>query len=147
MTSPRQEWHVVYFPLAVIAYFIATLGLGAVARVTVAGTHWSDAFRDFVDFMLTMPIGMAYLYLPFLGAEFLAVEVAYRKTPPKAAFLFCAVIAVLMWLYYEGLSSSHRALLQEQWTASSLSLGMIVVWSIPVLLGAAIAAGGLKWKF
>jgi hypothetical protein len=147
VTISRRKWHYLLFPVAVAAYGVAIIGFGAAASVEVGKNSWVDATSQVVDFCLAAPLASFFLFLPFFGAEVLTVEVAHRHGLARASGLFVIVVGVLMWMFYDGFVQYFSALAQKKWTASSISLVMIIFWSVPLLLVAAIAAGGLKWKF
>ena len=141
--TARAKYLYVFLAVSAVFGVAAVVTLATWARVAVAGLDVASAASRALEY----PWQTAILSLPFLGVGLLASEVAFRSGIAKAVGFLILVSGVLVWLYYRGHFDAARALAQQKWTAASLDIGLLPFISVPVLIVAAIVAGGLSWKF
>jgi hypothetical protein len=141
--TARSKYLYIFGIFGVVTGLLASVGLNIWAKVAVAGADVGTAASRATEH----PIGIAILALPFVGAGVLASEVAVRTSTGKAITFLALLSGVLLWLYYRGHINAEHALAQQKWTAASLEIGLLPFMSVPVLIVAALLAGGLSWKF
>jgi hypothetical protein len=141
--TARSKYLYIFGMIGILAGLFASVGLNIWARVAVAGTDVATAASRSIEH----PGGILILALPFVGAGVLASEVAFRTGTAKATAFLVLLSGALLWLYYRGHVNAEHALAQQKWTAASLEVGLLPFISVPILIVAAVLAGGLAWKF
>lgn len=139
---PRWKHHCIYAPIAIIVYVIGVALTVAAARVSSDGAPWFAALQQSFG-----ELGRSTFWLPFVGLEVLAVEVAHHDGNKKAAPFFVGVGLIILWLIYDGVVDYRHAMSQHKWTAAALSAGFIEFWSAVALIFGAAMAGGTKWNY
>lgn len=92
-------------------------------------------------------VGNLVLYAPFAVIALLAASVEKRASRTVAIVFFGLFLCILGGLYFWGFRASEIAMTQRKWTAAALSLGFLVIASVPVLAVAGVVAWlAGKWK-
>lgn len=135
-----------FLAVATIFFFAATTGADIFAKTAISGEPFMVALREHFywfgrQFVLTM-----FLLAPFVAAA-MTCGFAERHARPRCIVpIFFFAMAALLYYYFEGYQAAERAMLQQMWTAASLSVGLLPFFiGIPVVL-AVIGAGALAAK-
>jgi hypothetical protein len=133
----RTRHVLILFSSAFVISIISTLVYDVSARVSTAGDTVAAAIR-----LHFLHIGLweMLLFLPFFVVAWMGRALAVKGRPVSAYVLAAVGFAVMSWLYYGGYHASQSALLQEKWTASALSVGLL-----PFQAAAAICVLFLPW--
>lgn len=75
----------------------------------------------------------------------MAVSSRIAANAVLACLLFAASMTALVYLYFVGHWGAQDALLQEKWTASALSVGLLPFEGALVGLGSALVGGVMVW--
>jgi hypothetical protein len=134
----RAKLHLAFLGLSLVAFFVATVGFDFIARVAVSQEAMVDAASKSAQW-LTSPLAAFLLVLPFIAAGVLGAEFTNAVNLERGRVYFGVVLAILGLLYFSGFWGSQQALQERKWTAASLSVGMNVLLSVPVLLIAGVA--------
>jgi hypothetical protein len=130
-----------------LSFLIATNGFDIAARAIVGHEPLASATGQSLYYAAIQPVGTLLLLAPFTAIGWLSIRVDRSINGVVAAAFFLGFIAVLGWLYFRGYWAAQHALLQERWTAAALSVGLLGFRSIPIVLGAALLAGILTWRW
>lgn len=137
----------VYLPLALVVFLAGTTGADLVARTSIAGEPFGVALREHLYWAGLQFVGTLMLLAPFVAAAFVCARAGKQARTRTVAPIFTAAMLTLLYFYFQGHQGAQLALLQEKWTASALSVGMLPFYpGIPVVL-AVIAAGALAAKY
>lgn len=147
MKPSRKRAHLGFLPFSILGYLVVILGFNALAHISVANKAPSTAVVDVLRHAIESPFASVLLFLPFLGTQVLAVEVAVRSGAKRAVPFFLGVAIAIGWLFYYGYSGAQHALLEQKWTAAALATGMPLILSVLVLIVAGVVAGGLNWRY
>jgi len=93
------------------------------------------------------PLASVVIASPFIAAELLLVEVARYSNRIVAAVLFAFVLFALVSLYYAGYAASQEAMLRHKWTAAELSIGLLPMYSLPILAVAVLAGEIIRRRY
>lgn len=131
----------VYLLLATLAFVVAVTGSDVFARMTIAGATFGDALVEHLRWVLPMVIGVVLLFIPFAGTALICGGANRRARTRGAAAIFGLAMAVLGYFYFDGFQTAQHAALAQQWTAATLSVGLLPFFvGIPVLTIVAVAA-------
>jgi hypothetical protein len=145
--AQRRTYIYPFVAIAVVAGLLGTVAFQAWARTAIANVDASASFAAAAASAFENWHATALLTLPFIVAAFLSAEVAYRGGSAKGIVYFVGLTVVLSCVLACAHFSSERALAQHQWTAASISLAFAPIVSVPIVVVAALFAGGLSWRF
>lgn len=130
-----------YILCAVAVFVAAVSGSDLIARVTITGNTFGEAVAEHFQWALLTPVGILFLFIPFIGAAFICAAANKRGRARSVVTLFCIAMAALLYFYIGGFQASQQALLSQHWTAAALSIGLLPFFvGLPVLFVTAIAA-------
>jgi len=137
----------IYLPLAVMVFLVATTGADLVARTSIAGEPFSVALREHLYWAGVQFVGTMLLLAPFVAVAFVCARVEKKAHSRSVALIFGVAMLALLYFYLQGHQGAQHALLEEKWTAATLSIGLLPFFvGVPVVL-AVIGAGALAAKF
>ena len=136
-----------YLLAALVISLIATIGAEVLARMTIAGERFSSAFSETVRWSSEQLVATIVFTAPFLLIAIICKAVEKRARLRSALAIFAFSMITLGYCYTQGYFASQQALLDNRWTASALSVGLL-----PLLVGGpvvftAIGAGAIAAKF
>jgi hypothetical protein len=121
-----------YLLLAILAFLVGTLGSDLAARTSIAGATLEEALAEHLRWRTVG--GSLFLFAPFLGVGLIGAAVDKWASTRSAVLIFAGGALPLLYFYFDGYQDAQRALLEEKWTASALSVGLLpVVAGIPVV--------------
>ena len=131
-------------PVAVVGIAIVIFGASVVAR----SAHERIELGKAAEYILAHPpgnwLGVLLLALPGIAAELICVEIGVLGRVRLATTVLLLLFTGLMALYYDGFISSYHALANEQWTASTLAIGLLPVKGAILLFPALVLAAYLR---
>jgi hypothetical protein len=120
--------------------FCVTALAATFAKVHVLGTPLLPAAAEAGRDLLSEPLGIAFLAVPFATLAALAPMFALgRPSPGRWAVIGVGVLSLTLF-YFKGFIGSELALEQRKWTAAALSVGLMPFISLLCMLLAAFAA-------
>ena len=131
--------------LAALAVFVfAVTGSDIIARTTIAQLGFGEAAREHLQWLSMTVFGVALLFVPFGVAALICATANKRARTRGVATLFVLTMATLAYFYFEGFQASQYAMLDERWTAATLSIGLLPFFiGVPVLFGITLLAAVL----
>ena len=124
-----------FFGGAGIAFALSYSVSDVASRMIVARQSFSDAVGDHLDMALIPPLLTLALAVPFAALAWLSYLLGCRNAVKRGIALLSLPSVVLAYFYYWGLHGQQQALLQEQWTAAALSVGLLPFFvGIPIVL-------------
>ena len=137
----------VYLSLAVVMFLAATTGADLFARTSIAGEPFAEALREHLYWAGIQAEGTLFLFAPFAAVAFVCAFAQKHARTRSVAPIFAIAMLTLLYFYFQGHQGAQYALLDHQWTAAALSVGLLPFFiGIPVVLvimGAAALAAKL----
>lgn len=137
----RLKLHMLLGVVGLTSFLLSTNGFEIYASVVLANTSPLSAMRDSIHYTMAQPIGTLLLAIPFFVISSLAAELAIGFSYKSAGLFLVVFLVFLYWLYFLGYWGAQYAMLNEQWTSSALSIGMLPFKSIPILFVAGLVVG------
>jgi hypothetical protein len=135
-----------YLALAAVAFLAATTGSDLVARTSIAGEPVDFALREHLHWAGVQFVGTLLLLAPFLAVAVVCALVEKDARSRSVIAIFTVAMFALLYFYFQGHQAAQHALLEEKWTAATLSIGLLPFFvGGPVLL-AVIGAGAAATK-
>lgn len=138
------------YPLFCLAglllFVVATVGSSTLARVIVVRMSLLEAFFESIHYIITNPLGAFTLAVPFIVSGFIAAAITRRAGIFKGCLLFMVFSGILCWVYFQGYMNAQQALVEHEWTASALSIGLLPLQSLPILVIQGIFASLIYWR-
>jgi hypothetical protein len=122
-----------YLSLAVVAFVAATAGADIFAMITIAGETFVVALREHVYWAVVQFVGTMLLLAPFVIVAFLCAYMEEHARTRGAVLTFASAMLTLIYFYFENHQAAQVALLDERWTAATLSIGIL-----PFFIGAPV---------
>jgi hypothetical protein len=131
-----------YLLIALLAFLVAVTGSDLFARMTIGHLSPGQAVLEHLEWLGVTLIGVALLLAPFLAVALIGAIANTRARTRSAASIFSASLLALLYFYFGAFQSAEQAMLEGQWTAAALSIGLLPFFvGIPtVALTAAAAA-------
>lgn len=130
-----------YLLVAVPAFVVAVTGSDLVARTRIAGEPFGLALSEHLRWASLTVAGLILLFLPFLATAIICGIAGRRAATPLVTSLFVCGMSALVFFYYSGFQASQQALLDKNWTAAALSVGLLPFFvGVPLLVLVAVAA-------
>jgi hypothetical protein len=130
-----------YLLTAIAAFIVVVTGSDLIARMTIAGDTFSNAVGEHLRWASLTIVGVVVLFVPFGGAALICRAANKRAKTRSAISLFLVALAALGYFYFGGFQASQHAMLDERWTAATLSIGLLPFFvGLPLLGVVAIAA-------
>jgi hypothetical protein len=123
-----------FLALAAVAFLIATTGSDVFARVTIGDQTLTKAVSEHFYWAGVQLVGTLMLLAPFGFLAVIASWVQDRTNTRIAVALFAIPTLYLIYSYFEGYQASQIALLDERWTAATLSVGFLPFAAAPIVL-------------
>ena len=123
-----------FLALAAAAFLVATTGSDVFARVTIGDQTLTKAASEHFYWAGVQLVGTLMLIAPFGFLAVIASWVQDRVNTRMAVSLFAIPTLYLIYSYFEGYQASQIALLNERWTAATLSIGFLPFAAVPVVL-------------
>ncbi|HEX7249092.1 MAG TPA: hypothetical protein VF262_01775 [Burkholderiales bacterium] len=134
----------VFLALGLTAYALFDPGAAVYARIHVANTAPSEAITHTLYYMAIQPFGTVLLLAPFLCLGWLSSSMAIARGFHAGLIEFAIGTAALGYMYAVGHLGSEASMLNHQWTAASLSVGLLPFESLIVLGPLALVTFGLR---
>jgi ABC-type proline/glycine betaine transport system permease subunit len=136
-----------YLALAVSAFVVATLGSDLIARTSVAGENVTEVLRELLHWNWEQFSGSLLLAAPFIAVACICALAQRRARDRSAITIFAIATITLLYFYLSGYQAYQHALLERQWTAAAMAIGLLPFFiGIPVAIAAALA-GALAARF
>ena len=129
-----------YFVLALMAFFAATAGSDLFAQVTLGHESIADALSEHFHWARTDVIGTLMLFVPFVLLAAIALWVEKRRNRLAGSTLFAISVLLLIYSYFEGYQSAKVDELGHHWTAAALSIGFLPFMAVGVVLLTGVVA-------
>ncbi len=130
-----------YLLTAIAAFIAVVTGSDLVARMTIAGDTFRDAVGGHLHWASLTVVGAVLLFMPFGGAALICRAANKRAKTRSAIALFLVALVALAYFYFSGFQASQQAMLDERWTAATLSIGLLPFFvGLPLLGVVAITA-------
>jgi hypothetical protein len=127
--------------IALLVFFVAVTGSDLFARITIGQRSLMGAVGEHVEWAGLTLIGLLLLLAPFLVVALICAIANKRARTRSAVTIFVAALIALFYFYFGAFQMAERALLDAQWTAAALSIGLLPFFvGIPAVLLTAIAA-------
>ena len=131
----------VYLPLAVVVFLAATTGADLIARTSITGESLTVALREHLYYASAQFVGTILLLAPFVAVAFVCSRAEKQARARSVSLIFAVAMFALLYFYFQGHQGAQHALLEENWTAAALSIGLLpFVIGLPVVLAAWVAA-------
>lgn len=128
--------HTKAYLLTATALSIATItGSDVIARMTIAENTFGEAVVEHLHWVSMTIVGEAFLIAPFAGAALICGVVNKRAKTRSAIALFFVAMSALAYFYFGGFQASQQAMLDQRWTAATLSIGLLPFFVGLPLLG------------
>lgn len=135
-----------YLAAATVVFLAATSGADIIAKTSISGEPFMAALREHFYWAGVQFVGTMLLLAPFLAVAMTCGFTERRARSRWVIAIFLVAMSVLLYFYFEGYQAAERAMLQEMWTAATLSVGLLPFFiGVPVVL-AAMGAGALAAK-
>jgi hypothetical protein len=136
-----------YLLLAVLAFVVGTMGSDLVARTSIAGERVAQAFSEHLHLAWVQFTGTMLLAAPFIAVAFICAFAQRQARDRSAVVIFAIAMSTLLYFYFSGYQAAQHALLDSNWTAAALSIGLLPFFiGLPVVLAAALA-GAIAARF
>lgn len=135
----RGRLHRFYSPWALGAAALSIVGFNVLARIAVGGEPGGRALLDTIHTIMSQPVASAMLGLPFFLAAILGVELERLSNRRTGSTIFFACLAGIVVIYLAGYWAAQQSLVAKNWTAASLTIGLMPFKSLGVLLLGALA--------
>lgn len=133
----------IYLPIGFAVFVGATMGADVYARMTIAGESLGVAIGEHLHWAGVQVVATVLLLAPFVGIPFLCHLVEKKARRRGVIGIFAVTMVMLFFFYFQGYQGAEVALLEEKWTASALSVGLLPFFvGLPVFI-AACGAGAL----
>ncbi|HVR90250.1 MAG TPA: hypothetical protein VHG29_04030 [Novosphingobium sp.] len=130
-----------YLLIALVGFIAAVTGSDLFARMTIAGEGFGFAVAEHLRWASLTIVGLVLLFVPFGGVALICGGANKRAKTRSFAVVFFIAMAILGYFYFEGFQAAQHALLQNKWTAATLSVGLLPFFiGLPLLAVVAIAA-------
>ena len=128
--------------LAALAIFAVVItGSDLIARITIAELRLGEAIREHLQWLSLTVVGVLLLFAPFGSIALICGTANRRARTRSAATLFLLSAAVLAYFYFEGFQASQQAMLDQRWTAATLSIGLLPLFiGLPLVVVVAVFA-------
>ena len=134
-------------PIAVLAFLAATAGSDIFARMTIGDETLQQAVREHLYWAVLQAVGTILLIGPFVGVAFICA-VFQKHVQTRSIFpIFTAAMAALLIFYFNGYQGAQHAMLQQKWTAATLSVGLLPFFPGIAVVLLVLGAGVLAAKF
>jgi hypothetical protein len=130
-------WH--YLALALVAFLVATTAADVYARVTIGAESFGKALGAHLYWAGVQFVGTLMLLMPFGFLAVIGAWVNDRTSQWKGVAIFSVPTLYLIYSYFEGYHASREAVLDERWTAATLSVGFLPFSAAPIVLIAWLA--------
>lgn len=129
-----------YLLIALAAFLVAVTGSDLFARMTIAGASLSGAVAGHLEWLSLTAIGAVWLFIPFGLVALICAVVDQQLRRGAAVSIFAVALAALTYFYFSGFQDAQLALVEQRWTAATLSVGLLPLFAAaPVLLFIIIA--------
>ena len=130
-----------YLLIAIAVFVAAVSGSDLIARMTIAGDSFGLAVSEHLRWASLTMGGVVLLFVPFGGAALICAAANKRAKTRSVAALFCIAMAALAFFYFDGFQASQHAMLDRQWTAAALSIGLLPFFiGLPLLIVVGVLA-------
>jgi hypothetical protein len=130
-----------YLLIALFAFFVAVTGSDLFARLSIGHLSLPGAVREHVEWVGATFIGVLLLLAPFMVVAIIGAITNERARTRSAVTLFVVALLALLYFYFGAFQAAEEAMLGEQWTAATLSIGLLPFFiGIPIVLLTAVAA-------
>lgn len=124
-----------YLPLAVAVFLAATTGADLIARTSIAAEPLAFALREHLYYASVQFVGTIFLLAPFVTVAFVCSRAEKRARSRSVSVIFVAAMFALLYFYFQGHQGAQHAILEEKWTAATLSIGLLPFFiGVPVVL-------------
>ena len=129
-----------YLLTAIAAFIVVVTGADLITRMTNARDTFSHAVGEHLHWASLTIAGVMFLFMPFGGAALICRAANKRAKTRSAIVLFVVALASLGYFYFSGFQASQQAMLDQKWTAATLSIGLLPFFGVPLLGVVVIAA-------
>ncbi|MEZ0243342.1 MAG: hypothetical protein ACAH11_08210 [Sphingomonas sp.] len=130
-----------YLLIAFLAFIASVTISDLIARMTIGGDSLATAFIEHAQWDWETAIGVLLLLIPFAGVALICAAANQRVRTRSAVAIFGVSLAILAYFYFDGFQAAQQAMVQERWTAATLSIGLLPFFiGLPLLAVTVVAA-------
>jgi hypothetical protein len=136
-----------YLFISMVAFLTGTTGSDVFARTHIATETFDHALAENLHWASVQWMGSLMLFAPFLAVAVICAAVQGKVRTSRIAAIFGTGMLALMYFYFEAHQAAQRAVLEQHWTAASLTVGLLpFVPGIPIF-GAVLVAAAVATHF